>query len=122
MQHYYMVTIALPGGVQQYTAMTLAESAKDAPVFHFGGPLKMWTSPSVTLKRGDKSSEISTAVITPGFSKAKSEIGGEAMVLVNCCTEGSVSKDIHPVVEIEFANAEPGGKPIVAKYELKERC
>jgi hypothetical protein len=33
-----------------------------------------------------------------------------------------IPQDVHPVVEIEFPSKEPGGKPITAKYTLKQRC
>jgi hypothetical protein len=122
MENYYMVAVELPGKIQQYAAMTLGDSVKDAPVFHFDGPLQLWTTPHPQLTRGDKDAEISALIVTPGYSKVKSPFGQEPQVLINCCTEGSVPKDVHPVVEIEFPNKEPGGKPIVAKYELNQRC
>jgi hypothetical protein len=122
MENYFMVTIALPSGVQQYAALSLADNAKDAPVLHFGGPLKMFLA-SAQLTRGNAAAELSAFIVTPGHpGKVNAAHGSQVQVLVNCCQEGSVPKDIHPVVEIEFPNKEAGGKPVIMKYELKERC
>ena len=33
-----------------------------------------------------------------------------------------IPRDIKPVVEVEFRNKEPNGKPVTARYTLKLRC
>jgi hypothetical protein len=33
-----------------------------------------------------------------------------------------IPEDARPVVEVEYPNREPNGKPVTVRYTLKQRC
>lgn len=110
----WFVQVNVEDRYQQYAYVeNLSHRPQDAPVVHFGGPLKMYLwSKSKTLVRGDKPSELEVAVVThyPGVEWAAVRDGK------------GVPKDIHPIAEIVFAARTPGAKPITVKLPLRQRC
>ncbi len=113
---YCHITIDIDGAFRQYTLAGFADRPQDAPVVHFDGPLTVDVEGQDTiLERGDKPSHLFVSMQTRGHGE---RLGSE--VLVNYAL--GIPEDIQPVVEIEFPSKEPGGKPVTAKYTLKERC
>jgi hypothetical protein len=110
----WFVQINVEDRYQQYAYVeNLRHTPQDAPVVHFGGPLKMYLWPKAkTLVRGDKPSELEVAVVTdyPGVVWAAVRDGK------------GMPKDIHPIAEIVFAAKASSAKPITVKMPLKQRC
>jgi hypothetical protein len=108
----WFVQVNVEDRYQQYAYVeNLGHQPSDAPVIHFGGPLKMYLW-SKTLARGDPPSQLEVAVVThyPGVVWAAVRDGK------------GVPKDIHPIAEIVFAAKTPGAKPVTVKMPLKQRC
>jgi hypothetical protein len=83
----------------------------DAPIVHFDGPLTL-SLPKQTLKLGKEPGKLAFLIGTPGLGK-----GAFASLSIQ-----SVPKELHPVAEIEFPPAHPGGKPAVGRFVLDRRC
>jgi hypothetical protein len=88
-----------------------ADRPQDAPIIHFGGPLRMGLSflEQQELVRGE---ELFAIVGTPGLGK------GTFAGLIH----KTVPADVHPVADIEFPNRKPGGPSVRLKVILKDRC
>jgi hypothetical protein len=110
----WFVQINVEDRYQQFAYVKkLGGTPQDAPVVHFGGPLKMYLWPTArTLVRGDKPSELEVAVVTdyPGVVWASVRDGK------------GVPKDIHPIAEVVFAAKGSSTKTITVKVPLKQRC
>ncbi len=91
--------------------LQFAAKPKDAPVIHFNGPLTL-SLPKQTLRLGKEPGKLSFLIGTPGLGK-----GTFASLSIQ-----SVPGDRHPVAEIEFPPARPGGKPAVGRFVLDQRC
>ena len=108
---HWFVQINVEDRYQQYAYVEkLGRTPQDAPVVHFGGPLKMYLWPKArTLVRGDKPSELEVAVVTdyPGVVWAAVRDGK------------GVPKDIHPIAEVVFAAKGSSEKKITVKVPLK---
>jgi hypothetical protein len=104
-KHTYSVAMDLLLG-QQFAARP-----DDAPVLHFGGPLRMELAfpECEELVRGE---EIYAMVGTPGLGK-----GTFASLM-----HETVPADVHPVAEFEFPNRKPGGPVVKLKVLIKDRC
>jgi hypothetical protein len=115
-KEYCYIAIDIDGAFRQYTVAGFADRPQDAPVVHFDGPLTFGVAdPNTTLKPGDKPSDLRVYILTRGHGEQDG-----STVAVNHGL--GIPEDVHPVVEIEFPSKEPGGKPITAKYTLKQRC
>jgi hypothetical protein len=124
---FLMANVEVVGKYRQYCDLTPSESLREAPVAHFGGPLRLglremnW-SPVQKLARGEKPEDLYAWVGT--FDRAN----GCWVVLSNTVIDQpnyhrrDFPTDIHPVAEVEFPPARPGMKPVRVRYELKERC
>lgn len=95
------------GGFLQF-----AESAKDAPIIHFGGP---W---QITLSRPRRAAvgrefDLSLSVGTSGLGTGTT---------TNVAYERLIPENAQPTVEVTYPAEKKGGKPVHERYELKERC
>jgi hypothetical protein len=92
-------------------ALQFAAKPQAAPLIHFDGPLMLKLA-TQTLQLGKEPGKLSFVIGTPGLGQ-----GTFASLSIQC-----PPKDLHPVAEIEFPPAQPGGKPVVGKFELDQRC
>jgi hypothetical protein len=110
------IAIDVDGTYRQYSFAGFADRPQDAPVVHFDGPLTVQVaSDDVVLARGEKATDFSVYLITRGHGE---RLGSTVLLDYGL----GVPLDAYPIVEIEFPSKEPGGKPILAKYTLKQRC
>jgi hypothetical protein len=123
----YTVNITLEGTRRQYAAideegvLRFADRPQHAPLIHFGGPLEMklllfpkeTLVPNQMLHRGEKGSDLTALIGTPGVGK-----GTLAMLLY----DGSVAEDIHPLAEIEWPSQDTGVPPARSRIALTSRC
>jgi hypothetical protein len=115
-KEYCHISIDVGGAYRQYSFVSFADKPQDAPVVHFDGPLTLEVADKdLTLVRGDKPTDFGVIMMTRGHGE---RLGSTVLVDYNL----GVPDDAQPVVEIEFPAREPGGKPVTAKYTLKERC
>jgi RNA polymerase sigma factor (sigma-70 family) len=97
---------------QAARVLKLGDRPQDAPLVHFGGPLKMHMAENQTLVRGDKGSELTSVSIDtkyPGVEWVSVEHGR------------GVPKDVHPIAEITFPANTPDAKPVTLKVPLTQR-
>ncbi len=92
--------------------LVFAAAAKDAPVLHFGGPLRMGFEIRRPLVREAGGLKLSACVGTPGSCPG-------AWVHLSYKT---IPAGVHPKVVMELPPAKPGGKPVRAEFALSERC
>jgi hypothetical protein len=92
--------------------LQFADRPQDAPVIHFGGPWAMGLYQQATLWL-DRTNDLGLVFGTPGLGPGTFAYVGH---------EGVVPDDPAPRVEITFPPREPGGPPVRAGYELKQRC
>jgi hypothetical protein len=109
------ISIDVDGAYRQYSFAGFADRPQDAPVVHFNGPLTVEVAQEVLLARGEKGTDFNVYLVTRGHGE---RLGSTVLLDYNLGVPG----DAYPVVEIEFPSKEPGGKPVTAKYTLKERC
>jgi len=115
-KEYCHIAIDIDGTLRQYSFAGFANRPQDAPVVHFDGPLSIEVSgQDPILERGDKPTDLGVCLLTRGHGE---RLG--STVLVDYAL--GIPADVHPVVEVEFSSKEPSGKPVTAKYTLKERC
>jgi hypothetical protein len=113
---YCVITIDIDGAFRQYSFAGFANRPQDAPVVHFDGPLTIEVADQdMILERGDKPTDLSVHMLTRGHGE---RIGSTVLVEFGL----GIPQDVHPAVEIEFPSKERGGKPVTAKYTLKQRC
>jgi hypothetical protein len=91
--------------------LRFAAKPHGAPIIHFDGPLTL-SLPRQTLQAGKEPGKLSFLIGTPGQGK-----GTFASLSIQ-----SVPTDLHPVAEIEFPPAQPGGKPVLGRFVLDQRC
>jgi hypothetical protein len=114
-QVYCHIAIDVGGGLRQYSFAGFADTPKNAPVVHFDGPLTIEVAEkNVTLVRGENPTDLGVYMVTRGHGD---RLGSTVIVDYN-----GIPRDIKPVVEVEFRNKEPNGKPVTARYTLKQRC
>jgi hypothetical protein len=115
-KEYCYIVIDIDEAFRQYTVAGFADRPQDAPVVHFDGPLTFGVAdPDTTLDRSDKPSDLRVYIMTRGHG----EQDGSTVAVHHGV---GIPQDVHPVVEVEFPSKEPGGKPVTAKYTLKQRC
>jgi hypothetical protein len=113
---FLMANVEVVGKYRQYCDLTPSESLREAPVAHFGGPLRLglreinW-SPVQKLVRGQPT-DLNVWVGT--FDRANG-----CWVVVR---SDHMPTGLSPVAEVEYAATAPGVKPVRERYELKERC
>jgi hypothetical protein len=92
--------------------LQFADRPEDAPIIHFGGPwtLSLYQQRILWL---DRTSKLDLVFGTPG-------LGAGSFAYVGY--EGVVPDNLAPRVEITFQPRKPGEPPVIAGYELKERC
>ncbi len=88
-----------------------ADSAAQAPIVHFGGPLHMSLRIDQSLRRGTKSS-VMTMIGSRG-------LGDGAFAALDF---PRVPEGIHPVADIELPNPVEGAAPIRVRLPLDHRC
>jgi hypothetical protein len=93
-----------------------ADRPQDAPVIHFGGPLRMGLLGGQALVRGDKPVELISFVGTPGLGK------GTFATLYHTSQPGLVPEGKHPLAEVEFPAKAPKSAPVRVQVVLSERC
>ena len=115
-QEYCHIAIDVDGAFRQYSFAGFADTPKNAPVVHFDGPLTIEVADkNVTLVRGEKPTDLSVYMLTRGHGE---RVGSTALVDYNL----GVPAGARPVVEVEYRSKDPGGKPVTARYALKQRC
>jgi hypothetical protein len=92
--------------------LMFAASPKDAPVLHFGGPLRMGFEILKPLVREAGGLKLSACVGTPGSCP-----GAWAHLLYKTIPGG-----VHPKVVMELPPAKAGGKPVRVEFALRQRC
>jgi hypothetical protein len=113
-KEYCHVAIDVDGAFGQYAFVSFADTPQKAPVVHFDGPLTIEVEgKNVTLER-EKPSDLGVYMVTYGHGD---RLGSAVLVDYN-----GIPKSAQPVVEIEFPNKKPNGKPVTARYTLKLRC
>ena len=113
-QEYCHITIDVGGAFRQYSFAGFADTPKNAPVVHFDGPLTIEVADKdVTLAR-EKPTDLGVYMVTRGHGD---RLGSTVLVDYN-----GIPRNAQPVVEVEFRNKEPKGKPVTARYTLKLRC
>ena len=92
--------------------LQFADRPQDAPIIHFGGSWTMglYRPTSLWLNR---TNNLDLVFGTPG-------LGAGSFAWVGY--EGVVPDNLAPRVEIAFPSRKPGEPPVIASYELKERC
>jgi hypothetical protein len=118
--------VEILGKFKQYGGGLMKERSRDAAVAHFNGPLAIGPDEDVdgvivgNLARGDKPRELRVLVGT------MDKPNGCWVVVKNTVSEDGKLKDfptdIHPIAEVEFPPGQLGEKPVVRRYELKQRC
>jgi hypothetical protein len=104
------------GAFRQYSFAGFADTPKNAPVVHFDGPLTIEVQDkNVTLVRGEKPTDFGVYMVTRGHGE---RLGSTVLVDYSL----GIPADAQPVVEVEFPSKELNGKPVTAKYTLKQRC
>jgi hypothetical protein len=115
-QEYCHIAIDVEGAFRQYSFAGFADTPKNAPVVHFDGPLTIEVQDkNVTLVRGEKPTDLGVYMVTRGHGE---RLGSTVLVDYNL----GIPADTQPVVVVEFRNKEPNGKPVTARYTLKQRC
>src|SRR5262245_31051702 len=115
-QDYCHIAIDVDGAFRQYSFAGFADTPKSAPVVHFDGPLTIEVADKkVTLVRGKKPTDLGVYMVTRGRGE---RLGSTVLVDYNL----GIPQDAQPVVEVEYPNKEPNGKPVTARYTLKQRC
>jgi hypothetical protein len=115
-QDYCHISIDVDGAFRQYSFAGFADTAKNAPVVHFDGPLTIEVQDkNATLVRGDKPTDLGVYMVTRGHGE---RLGSTVLVDYNL----GIPEDAQPVVEVEFQSKEQNGKPVMARYTLKQRC
>jgi hypothetical protein len=112
---FLMANVEVVGKYKQYCDLTPSETIREAPVAHFGGPLRLglreinW-SPVQKLVRGQYT-DLNVWVGT--FDRAN---GCWVVVRSDGLPEG-----LSPAAQVEYP-AGSGKNPVRERYELKERC
>jgi hypothetical protein len=117
----YTVYVTVEGKRRQYAGidegwvLQFSNQPRNAPLIHFGGPLamKLLPIPKQVLRRGDKPSDLTAVIGTPGRGK-----GTLAMLLYGGC----VPDENHPVAEIEFPTEDRRKEPATVRVFLTSRC
>jgi hypothetical protein len=113
-QDFCHIAIDVDGAFGQYSFAGFADTPKKAPVVHFDGPLTIEVADkNVTLMR-EKPTDLGVYMVTRGHGN---RLGSTVLVDYN-----GIPRNAQPVVEVEFRNKEPNGKPVTARYTLKLRC
>jgi hypothetical protein len=92
--------------------LQFSDRPQDTPIIHFGGPWTLGLYQQRTLWL-DRSNTLDLVFGTPG-------LGAGSFAYVGY--EGVVPDNLAPRVEIAFPPRKPGEPPVLARYELKERC
>jgi hypothetical protein len=115
-QEFCHISIDVGTAFRQYSFAGFADSPEAAPVVHFDGPLTIEVQDKgVTLARGEEPTDLGVYMLTRGHGE---RLGSTALVDYSL----GVPADAYPVVEVEYRNREPNGKPVTARYTLKQRC
>jgi len=112
---YWYLRVDINDRYRQYGVVSRsAGTPRDAPVVHFGGPLRMGMSrpEEQTLRRGDEPGEISAFITTqyPGVEWVAVDHGK------------GVPAGVHPGAAIAFPGRTPDARPITLKVPLTQRC
>jgi hypothetical protein len=99
-------------GLDTNGLLQFADRPQDAPIVHFDGTWTIHLYQETTLWLG-RTNKLSLMFGTPG-------LGAGSFAYVGY--EGVVPENVSPRVEIAFPPRKPGGPPVIARYDLKERC
>jgi hypothetical protein len=89
-----------------------AARPQDAPVIHFGGPLRVVPAGRPVFRRGADGQTLSVRLGSPG-------LGQGTLALLDT---GRVPADRHAVAQIEFPRRVAGAEPPKVRVVLRERC
>lgn len=96
----------------QHQSLMFSEKSADAPILHFGGPLRMGFEIRQPLRKVSDEYELNACVGTPGS-------GPGAWVHQMYRT---IPKEHQPKITMEFPPEKPGGPPIRVEFALTQRC
>jgi hypothetical protein len=99
-------------GLDRGGPLQFADRPQEAPIIHFGGPWTVGLYRQTTLWL-ERSNDLALVFGTPGLG---------AGTFAHVGYEGVVPDNLAPRLEIAFPPRKPGGRPVVAGYELKDRC
>jgi hypothetical protein len=91
--------------------LQFAARPAEAPIIHFNGPLRMGLPFKQVLGR-DRVADFMTVIGSPG-------LGAGAFAVID--PSGLILADVHPVADVRFPAARPGGAPIKARVTLPYR-
>jgi RNA polymerase sigma factor (sigma-70 family) len=103
----------LAGPVDEGGALLFADRPADAPVIHFGGPLKVTFEAEPPKLKLDWKNTAILVVGTPGRG---------AGTLAMLPYDGTIPDSVLPVLDAVFPPAREGEPSVQQRYELKERC
>ncbi|HEY1376551.1 MAG TPA: hypothetical protein VGF55_07140 [Gemmataceae bacterium] len=96
----------------QHGPLLFAPKREDAPVLHFGGPLRMGFEVRQPLRKDKDGLELSACVGTPG-----SRPGAWVHLMYD-----TIPEQFHPRAVLEFPPEKPGGPPVRTEFVLGHRC
>ncbi len=100
-------------GAAENETLRFANRASDAPIVHFGGPLRMGLSTKFSKRKIlERNGEIAAHIGTPGLGE------GTFAVVVH----DTIPATAHPVAEVEFPSTDGGERRAKITLTLKERC
>ena len=111
------IWIEIRAGFDQFAPLSFAERAKDAPVFHFDGPLSLMPNPEDIKHPLIRGAENQFRLL---LATRTSDLG---VVYVECdqsypsdkkrrVPSSGFPKDLHPIVEIDFPGRRPADKSV----------
>jgi hypothetical protein len=92
--------------------LIFAATAKDAPLLHFGGDLRMGFEIRNPIKQEANGIELSACVGTPGSCP-----GAWVHLMYK-----TIPMEVYPKVVMELPPAKAGGPPVRVEFALKQRC
>jgi hypothetical protein len=92
--------------------LLFAPKREDAPVLHYGGPLRMGFEIRQPLERQADGFKLSACVGTPGSCP-----GAWVHLLYT-----TIPQDVCPRAVLEFPPEKPGAPPVRVEFTLRERC
>jgi hypothetical protein len=100
-------------GADDSGVLLFAARPADAPVIHFGGPLRVTFDGARPTLKLERDNDVAVVVGTPGLG---------AGTFAKIAYEGTVPESAVPRLEILFPPAKAGDSPLRELFELRERC
>jgi hypothetical protein len=108
------VAMLVDGKARQSAGPAFGNRPQDAPVIHFDGPLTFQLEAGLKLVRRDQATDLRAAFGTPGLGRAADGFAERSYQ--------GVPGNVHPVAEIQLPNRKRGGRPIIVRVLLDQRC